>query len=274
MQAHSDAWVESEDAARGAAGRRHVTVIALESEHMPTVGRPVDAEHAGCAILHGVDVPTELTHHLESWLGAWPPPRRGVNVVGSARRVAPGWDGRIRMVAGVGTADGVVISVPPDRVEAVRAVAEDLTILTEGIGEALGHPDGRLFTGVFRWSDDPATLGPRTGIWLPTDDPRVLPWLRPFNGDVLVGFVGDVVAAGVGRKLHDRWGHELAVVTEEGHRGQGWARDLIVQAAHRVRDDGAIPTYLHGPGNEASARTADAAGFPDRGWTVFGFTSS
>jgi predicted GNAT family acetyltransferase len=74
----------------------------------------------------------------------------------------------------------------------------------------------------------------------------------------------------VGRKQHDRWGHELAVVTEEGHQGRGWATDLIAQAAHRVIADGAVPTYLHAPGNEPSARTADAAGFPDRGWLVHG----
>jgi len=31
-----------------------------------------------------------------------------------------------------------------------------------------------------------------------------------------------------------------------------------------------VPTYLHDPANLASARVADAAGFPDRGWAVFG----
>jgi hypothetical protein len=29
-----------------------------------------------------------------------------------------------------------------------------------------------------------------------------------------------------------------------------------------------VPTYIHDPANTASAHTADAAGFPDRGWTV------
>jgi hypothetical protein len=27
-----------------------------------------------------------------------------------------------------------------------------------------------------------------------------------------------------------------------------------------------VPTYQHDPANVASARVADAAGFPDRGW--------
>ena len=108
------------------------------------------------------------------------------------------------------------------------------------------------------------------GVWLPTDDERLPDWLRPFNGDVLVALEGGEVAAGVGRKQHDRHGHELAVVTEEGHRGRGWARRLVTQAARRVLDDGAVPTYLHAPDNVASARTADASGFPDVGWTIFG----
>ncbi len=39
-------------------------------------------------------------------------------------------------------------------------------------------------------------------------------------------------------------------------------------------DEGAVPTYLHAPDNVASARAADAAGFPDRGWSVVGFFPS
>jgi hypothetical protein len=177
----------------------------------------------------------------------------------------------VRVVAGVATPDGTVLSVPPDRVEAVRALGSTLEDVGDRLGEALDTPGGRLFSGVFRWSEDPAP-DPGRGVWLPIDDPRVLPWLRPFNGDVLVGFEGDAVAAGVGRKQHDRWGHELAVVTESGHRGRRWASDLVAQAAHRVLAEGAVPTYLHAEHNEASARTADAAGFPDRGWSILGFS--
>jgi len=42
----------------------------------------------------------------------------------------------------------------------------------------------------------------------------------------------------------------------------------VAQAARRVIADGAVPTYLHAFDNTASARVADAAGFPDRGWQV------
>lgn len=219
-----------------------------------------------------MEIHERLAKHLASWLGVWPPPGSGVTVVSSERRTAPGWDGTVRMVAGVSTPEATVLSVPPDAVEAVRALGRDLDAVRSGIGEVLGQPNGQLFTGVFRWSEEP---GPdvRRGVWLPTTDPRVLPWLKPFNGDVLVGFEGRDVAAGVGRKQHDEWGHELAVVTEPAHRGNAWATDLIAQAAHRVIADGAVPTYLHAPNNAASARTADAAGFPDRGWQVHGFAS-
>ena len=74
----------------------------------------------------------------------------------------------------------------------------------------------------------------------------------------------------VGIKVHDRHGHELAVVTDEAARGTGVARRLVATAARRVIDGGAVPTYLHAPDNVASARVADAVGFADEGWTVHG----
>ncbi|MST34711.1 GNAT family N-acetyltransferase, partial [Acidimicrobiaceae bacterium USS-CC1] len=41
-----------------------------------------------------------LERHLTAWLGAWPPPDGRVEVVASPRRDEPGWDGRIRPLAG------------------------------------------------------------------------------------------------------------------------------------------------------------------------------
>ncbi|MFP5331299.1 MAG: GNAT family N-acetyltransferase [Acidimicrobiia bacterium] len=234
--------------------------------------RPVPGvgEHPeDCEMLQVMDGVERIQRHLESWLGVWPPPTMSVTVVGSPRRISPGWDGSIRPVAGVQTPAGTVLSVPPDRVDEIRSLGEDLDSIGRHIGAVLDRPGARLFSGVFRWSDDPAPDRSR-GVWVPTGDPRLPEWLTPFNGDVLVGLVDGEVAAGVGRKQHDRWGHELAVVTEPGFRGQGWATDLVAQAARRVLDDGAVPTYLHAPDNDASARTADAAGFPDRGWRILG----
>jgi len=218
-------------------------------------------------------VPTRLVRHLESWLGTWPIDAEGsVVVVGSSKRDQPGWDGSIRPVVGVSTPRMTVLSVPPRHVAAVEALGDEFDRVAAGLPAAIGRPGERFFTGVMRWSDDPVPAEPR-GVWLPTDDPRVLPWLRPFNGEVLVGFDGDEVTAGVGRKIHDAHGHELAVVTEPPFRGRGWAVSLVCQAARRVLDDGAIPTYMHGAGNVGSARTADKAGFPDRGWRIHGVSA-
>ncbi|HYY10961.1 MAG TPA: GNAT family N-acetyltransferase [Kineosporiaceae bacterium] len=190
------------------------------------------------------------------------------------RRALPGWDGQIAPVTGVVTAGGdAVVGVAPDVHPAVARFVEAnpgrLDALLTAIPRLLGRP-GVAGLGVFRWSTTPAPL-PDAGVWLPYDDPRVPPWLRPFGGEVLVVLDGDTYVAGVGVKRHDDAGHELAVGTEEAARGRGLARRLVAQAARRVLDEGAVPTYLHAPDNVASAKAAEAAGFPDLGWSVLGF---
>lgn len=229
---------------------------------------------------HPADVDDRLTAHLRSWLGAWPP-EHTLQVVGSDQRLLPGWDGTVRPVNGVVTPHGTVLSVPPDAVDDVRAAGDDLETIGGRLADILERPGATFGSGLFRWSTDPAPSDD-PGVWLPTDDPRVPEWLHPFNGDVLVALESDdrvdgdgrsgdtVVAAGVGRKQHDACGHEVAVVTEKAFRGRGLARRLVGQAARRILDDGAVPVYLHAPDNVASARTADAAGFPDVGWRIIG----
>ena len=102
------------------------------------------------------------------------------------------------------------------------------------------------------------------------DDPRVPPWLAPFHGDVLVAFDSEgSYIGGVGRKRHAPWGLELAVVTDPAFEGRGVARALVAQAARRVLREGDVPTYLHAHDNVASAKVAEAAGFPDRGWLLY-----
>jgi GNAT superfamily N-acetyltransferase len=219
-----------------------------------------------------------LTAHLRQWLGAWPPPPGGGVVVATCGlRTSPGWDGSISPVAGVASTDGVVMSVPPDRVAAVEALGlgdlEALRSASAGgeLGSALGWEGARLFEGVFRWSTAPTALED-AGEWVPTDDPRVPPWLLPFGGDVLMAFDPETggYVAGVGIKRHDEHGQELAVVTEEAAQGRGLARRLVAQAGRRVLERGAVPTYLHADANVRSAKVADAAGFPDVGWRVLG----
>lgn len=218
-------------------------------------------------------LPPTLIAHLKSWIGAWPPPARTLTIVGAESRVTPEWDGRIRPVRGVRTPAGTVIGVPPDAVADARAAGATLGELEERLPAALGYDGWRVYEGVFRWTDAPIPFD-APGTWHAPDDESLPQWLRPFNTTVLVGRENGEVAAGVGRKVHDAHGQELAVVTEEAHRGRGWAKRLVSQAAVRVLEEGSTPTYLHAPGNAASARTADATGFPDRGWTILGLYPS
>jgi len=214
-----------------------------------------------------------LERHLADWLGAWPPPSGGLTVVGSLHRTEPGWDGKVYPVAGVETPGGIVLSVPPDLVEAVRAAGQDLAAVGAALPGIVGRPDARFGRGVFRWCQEilPSSDDDPSAVWLPPDDERVPPWLAVFNGDVLVHLDEDGrYGAGVGRKRHDAHGSELSVATEEHLRGRGLARRLVAQAARRVADEGAVATYLHAVSNTASAKVAQAAGFPDSGWWILG----
>lgn len=222
------------------------------------------------------EIPERLHRHLVSWLGAWPPAPLGVTVVAHEPRTRPGWDGHFHSVVGVATENAAILSVPPGVADAVASLVRqqnletDLGALRTGIARAMEN-QGRLGRGRFRWSDSP-TQTPNVGDWTPTDDDRVPEWLKPFNGDVLIAWDDDGhYGAGVGRKIHDTNGHEISVGTEQSLRGRGIGRKLVATAARRILDDGAIPTYLHAFDNFASSKVADAAGFPDVGWTVLGF---
>ncbi|WBB72446.1 GNAT family N-acetyltransferase [Micromonospora sp. WMMD1128] len=212
-----------------------------------------------------------LSLHLATRLGQWPA-GPGLHVVRSYRRARPAWDGRPRPAVGVTAGDSTVLSVPPQRVEAVRALVRGRPLgeWLPALPATVGTPELTWHCGVFRWCTRPAPL-PDVGEWLPPTVPGAPPWLHLFDADVLVVRDADgAYLAGVGIKRHDAYGHELAVGTVPAARGRGLARRLVAQAARRVLDEGRIPTYVHNAGNHASARVAEAAGFPDRGWTSFG----
>jgi GNAT superfamily N-acetyltransferase len=215
-----------------------------------------------------------LRLHLRNWLGRWPA-TDAIDVVGSIRRIRPGWDGRTFSLVGVGTPNTAVLSVPPSWApimrERVARAASQWTQLMPMLPGLVNRPDQPVYAGVFRWCDRPADL-PEAGEWVDADDPRVPEWLRPFGHQVLIAWDPDTgqYLAGVGIKHHDRYGKELAVGTQTPARGRGLARRLVAQAARRILDEGAVPTYQHDPANVASARVADAAGFPDRGWRSAG----
>ncbi|HEX7746442.1 MAG TPA: GNAT family N-acetyltransferase [Micromonosporaceae bacterium] len=211
-----------------------------------------------------------LYHHLATWLGQWPA-GQGLTVVGSNRRAQPGWDGRVHPVVGVATPTNTVLSVVPGRAEAVRrATSLPVGDLLGRLPALVGLPGRQAYQAVFRYTVRPAAL-PAAGEWVAAADPAVPAWLRPFGGEVLIARDDrGKYLAGVGIKRHDPHGHELAVGTEPAARGRGLGRRLVAQAARRVLDEGAIPTYLHAVTNDASARVAVAAGFPDRGWSAYG----
>ncbi len=199
--------------------------------------------------------------HLAQWLGAWPPAGK-VTVTTAPNRELPGWDGQVHAVMGVSDARGdLMLSVPAEVLAAVRAAAPDLA----AIGSVLG---GTLTAGIYRWTVDPAPLEP-LGQWVPSDDPRLPDWLRPFGGEVLAVIEADHYVAGVGLKRHDDLAWEISVGTEPEARGRGLARRLVATAARRVVDEGRVVTYLHVASNVASAAVAEAAGFADRGWRVW-----
>jgi GNAT superfamily N-acetyltransferase len=244
-------------------------------------------------------LPDGLRAHWRAWLGATddelavlgavhdgPPP---VVLVGAEGRTRPGWDGAVHAVTGIVDAAGAaVVSVPPAHLAWARAYVAQarhrsahgggtaggaaLDALRAALPERLGLPGHIVYRGVCRWSDTPPTAEqlPDAGEWLPFEDPRVPEWLRPFGGDVLVALDDDRYLAGVGLKRHDRHGHEISVGTDEHARGRGLARRLVAQASRTLHEQGIVATYLHDPANVASARVADATGFPDRGWGVLG----
>lgn len=223
-----------------------------------------------------------LRRHLEAWLGRWPA-SAPVDVVGARQRIEPGWDGRTFAMLGVRSLTSAVVSVPPDRAEVVRKHADHVLAGTDhgwvellaAIPALLDRPEARVYSGIYRWCEQPAEL-PDAGEWIDARDPSVPEWLRPFGHEVLVARDPEdgSYLAGVGIKHHDAHGREIAVGTEPRAQGRGLARRLVAQAARRIRDEGAVATYQHDPANTASARVAEASGFPDRGWRSLGMFSA
>ncbi|TFH20464.1 MAG: GNAT family N-acetyltransferase [Acidimicrobiales bacterium] len=221
-----------------------------------------------------MEVGRRLELHLRSWVGEWPPPSSGVHIVGDPARAAPTWDGTVRPLQGVGNGLGTVIAVPPHAVDAVgEAIGDDLgrAGLGDDLGEILGVGPAAFGAGVFRTTGEVDPDVPDLGVWFEQQTDDLPEWLAPFNGPRLVAFSDDGrPIAGVGIKIHDRYGYEVAVVTDEEARGRGVARRLVASATRRILAEGAVPTYLHAPDNTTSARVAEAVGFADRGWTVHG----
>ena len=214
--------------------------------------------------------PDRLVEHLKSWAGAWPPDWEGVRAVANPRNALPAWDGLLHPVTGVVNAQGDgVIGLPPETYDLLGPDVPDIQALLAQLPGVLGRPELEAYQAIFRWSTSPTDLED-VGRWVDATHPAVPQWLHPFGGQALVVLDDGVYVAGVGIKRHDDAGWEIAVGTEPAARGRGLARRLVTQAARHILEHGAIPTYFHDPDNVASAHVAEAAGFPDRGWTAFG----
>ena len=200
-------------------------------------------------------------------------------MVTSDRRAVPGWDGAVVPLLGVWAPDdGCVLSVPPDALDAMELLGGlGPEVLTQpawlgAAAQAVGRPGARLRAGVLRAVTDPSEVADvdDLGTWVDRDDPALPAWLRPFDHPqvLLDRDVDGTVRGGVGIKAHDVSGAEVAVVTEPGHRGQGIGRRLVATATRRLLTEGRAVLYLHDPGDAASARLAEAAGFVERGWRI------
>jgi GNAT superfamily N-acetyltransferase len=234
---------------------------------------------AAPAPLDAVDsLPGPVASHFRSWAGYTSRTAR-LRVVAHQPNALPGWSGRPNLLTGVVDPGGHATVAVPVRFQ-VRApldahlTRDQLAAAAAGIPALLGRPGEHVEQVALRWTVAPADL-PSVGTWVAVDDPRLPSWLRPFGGPALCALdaAGHAVA-GVGIKRHDRWVHELAVVTEPAARGQGLARCLVAQAARHLLDRGIVPTYLHAVGNVASARVAEAAGFPRNGWCALLLSSA
>jgi len=221
--------------------------------------------------LAGSPVRERLNMHLRRWLGAWPP-RAPYEIVVTPERDRPGWDGKVHPVQGVFSPEGNILAVSPRYKGLFRGADPEELLLDLGASDASNRASRRLGIPVtigiatLRWSEQAAEL-PEVGAWVPGGDPRLPGWFAPFHGHALANFNerGGFVA-GVGLKNHGQNVLELSVGVDPGHRSRGYARMLVAQAARDVIAGGGIPLYRHERHNVASARVADASGFPDRGW--------
>lgn len=220
------------------------------------------------------EIESRLNTFLSSRLGTWPP-ARSLELRHCDLRDVPRWNGDLQPFLGIESPIATVLTFS----EKVFPCGTSLD--PREVGDELGdshahitipamfqHPEMHFGRAVFRYLGEFVDL-PESGEWIETSDPRLPEWLRPFNGGVLVHWADDgSYAAGVGLKKHNDLGYEIAVGTDPAHRGKGLAQSLVAQSARHIWERGAIPIYLHGATNAASARVAEKAGFPDRGWHI------
>lgn len=220
------------------------------------------------------EIQARIDAFLTTRLGTWPP-ANSLELRACDNRDEARWDGKSVPMLGVESPEGTVLSYS-EKVFPCGAELDPVKVEDElGTGdshitipEMFCRPEMHFGRAVFRYLGEFVDL-PEIGEWVEITDPRIPDWLKPFNGGVLVHWAEDgSYAAGVGVKQHNDLGMEISVGTDPGHRGKGLAQKLVAQSARDIWKRGAIPIYLHGATNAASARVAEKSGFPDRGWHI------
>src|SRR5262245_25193156 len=111
-----------------------------------------------------METDARLVGFLSAYLGEWSGVP-GLTVVGSQGRRSPGWDGSVTEIVGVATPEGGVLSVPPELADGVRAAVRSWAEVPSSLPAAVGRPDAKVFSGVFRWTVAPADLA-AAGEWV------------------------------------------------------------------------------------------------------------
>ncbi len=209
--------------------------------------------------------------------------RRGLHIVLSQKRLQRGWAGIVVPVIAM-TFEGyesTVVSVPPhlsSRVrQALRSHPPDRPLGPDDF-EALrpivlrDWPYAYVLNGDALWCTW-ETFRPRhNGVeQLARDDPSGADLRLQFDGEIFVirGRFGEIASwAAIKLRSDDVW--EIAVVTEPGYRGRGYAKRVVSAATEFILRNGRIPIYIHDRTNIPSARVCRAVGYQKYADIFFG----
>lgn len=179
--------------------------------------------------------------------------------------------------------DSLLISTPPDRLDALRpklealrpAAINDVPALRERIGEPTGEEMGPLFIG-YTDARTFVTPAPTEGVRLLTEADRpALETLRAassvsdweyggcdFSERPVVGqFVGDQLTT---LGSYAEWGGEIAhlsVITHPGYRKQGYGKGVVSAITQEALRRAFVPQYRTRYANTPSLALATSLGF-------------
>lgn len=200
----------------------------------------------------------------------WTP---GAHVLATPRREAESWWGyRLPMLA-LSRGDASVVTVAdgylPTAQEliSVRAATPEQERLRDLLDRvAADHPGSKQLFGYALYCE-PEEFEPRPTpdvAPLRPGDPEWAEQREQFDGPVwVVRAPRGEVAAWSALKLKDARVWEVSVVTREGYRGRGFAKQVASAAASYAIGCGSVPLYVYDERYPASGRVARALGFKE-----------